>query len=251
MTIDHGLTRYKHGPDEHGIPGRGCRCAECSAANLAYGRRRDRLIAYGRWAALDPAAGTRRRLQALVFNGWSVRQLAARLGRTQPNLRLTLHRSRRVRPDVAAAVRVLYDELWDQVPPGRDRFERRSVTMARRYARERGWVPALAWDDDEIDDPAAVPVPGWDTEPRPASQPAASPLVAAGIRAARQRAGMTQRALAEAVGVTSACVQLWEYAKRTPGPESWVQLELTLGPLGVVRDAGPEPAAREESDAAA
>jgi lambda repressor-like predicted transcriptional regulator len=158
----HGLSRYKHGPDEHGMPGRGCRCAVCNAANLAYRRRRDRLIAYGQWAGLDPAAGTRRRLQALVFNGWSVRQLAARLGRTQPNLRLTLHRSERVRPDVAAAVRALYDELWDQAPPERDRFERRSVTMARRYARERGWVPPLAWDDDEIDDPAASPADGWE-----------------------------------------------------------------------------------------
>lgn len=159
-ALDHGLTRYKHGPDEHGTSGCGCRCAVCNAANLAYRRRRDRLIAYGRWAALDPAAGTRRRLQALVYGGWSVRQLAARLGRTQPNLRLTLHRSQRVRPDVAAAARVLYDELWDQAPPQRDRFERRSVTMARRYARERGWVPPLAWDD--IDDPDSVPVPGWE-----------------------------------------------------------------------------------------
>lgn len=158
----HDLTRYKHGPDEHGTPGKGCRCAVCNAANLAYRRRRDRLIAYGQWAALDPAAGTRRRLQALVYGGWSVRQLAARLGRTQQNLRLTLHRSQRVRPDVAAAVRALYDELWDQAPPGRDRFERAAATRARRYAREHGFAPPAAWDDDEIDDPAAVPAEGWE-----------------------------------------------------------------------------------------
>ena len=78
-----------------------------------------------------------------------------------------------------------------------------------------------------------------------------SPLVAASIRQARKAAGMTQRDLALVVGVTTAAVAHWERARWVPRPESWVQLELTLGPLGVVRDTGPEPAAREESDAAA
>jgi lambda repressor-like predicted transcriptional regulator len=196
-TRGHDLTRYKHGPDEHGTPGKGCRCAVCNAANLAYRRRRDRLIAYGRWPGLDSGAGTHRRLQALVFNGWSVRQLAARLGRTQPNLRLTLHRSQRVKPDVAAAVRALYDELWDHAPPERDRFERRSVTMARQYALARGWVPPLAWDDDEIDDPAASPANGWERR-----EGVRRWGVLAEDAADLLRAGEEPRQVAERLGVT-------------------------------------------------
>ncbi len=41
-----------------------------------------------------------------------------------------------------------------------------------------------------------------------------------------------------------------EYARRAPGEQSWIQLELALGPLGVVRDAGPESADEEQSSAA-
>ena len=157
----HGLTRYKRGPDEQGAPGGGCRCDACSQANRDYQDRRTRLIAYGRWDVLSDAAGTRRRLQALVRGGWSLGLMSARLGCTRQVLRLTLHRSERVTAATARAVRELYDELWDQPPPEGTRFEKRAATMARRYARERGWVPPLAWDDDEIDDPAAVPAPGW------------------------------------------------------------------------------------------
>ena len=239
--MKHGLTRYKKGPDEHGTEGKGCRCATCLGANRAWQRNQRRMIAYGRWEGWADAAGTQRRIQALMWNGWSMGLLSARLGCDRQVLRKKLHDRGRFTAATVRAVRALYEELWDQPPPERDRFGRRNATMARRYARERGWCPAAAWDDDPgphyIDDPAAVPVPGWDTEPRPARQPA-SPLVAAGIRQARERAGLSQRALAAAVGVTESCVQLWEYAKRAPGDESWVQLELTLGPLGVVRDRG-------------
>ena len=77
-----------------------------------------------------------------------------------------------------------------------------------------------------------------------------SPAVAAAIREARERAGLSQRRLADLAGVTRRSVQYWEEAKRRPGEQSWVQLELTLGPLGVVRESKDAP--REEAaDAAA
>jgi ribosome-binding protein aMBF1 (putative translation factor) len=80
-------------------------------------------------------------------------------------------------------------------------------------------------------------------------QPASgSPEVAQAIREARKVAGLTQRRLAALAGVTEVCVQLWERAQRTPGAESWQQLELALGPLGVVRDRKP---GSEEEEAAA
>ena len=82
---------------------------------------------------------------------------------------------------------------------------------------------------------------------RKSQAPTGSPDIAAAIREARRRAGLTQVRLARLACVTEQCVQRWEQAERTPGPESWVQLELALGPLGIVREAGPgtEAATRE------
>lgn len=72
--------------------------------------------------------------------------------------------------------------------------------------------------------------------------PTGSPLIAAAIRQARERAAMSRPRLAVVVGVSATAVQHWEEAKRTPGEAMWTQLELTLGPLGIVRDPGPETA---------
>lgn len=86
-------------------------------------------------------------------------------------------------------------------------------------------------------------------------QAAGSPVLAAALRAAREQAGLSQYRLAAVVGVSRPAVQQWEAARRMPSGEHWVQLELALGPLGVVREAGPRPAAgdgrrREVRDAA-
>jgi DNA-binding XRE family transcriptional regulator len=79
--------------------------------------------------------------------------------------------------------------------------------------------------------------------------PTGSPVLAAAIRRARGQAGLSQRDLAAAVGVSRPAVQQWERAARMPASESWVRLELTLGPLGIVRDPAPE-TAQEASRAA-
>jgi hypothetical protein len=160
----HGTpARYQRGPDEHGQPGKGCRCTPCREANTAYSGRRSRLIAYGRWQYQLDAAGTRRRLQALIWNGWSAAALAARYGCTRRAVRKMLAYER-VSPATAAKVRALCAGLQYQPPPQGTPHERRAVTMARRYAREHGFAPIGAWDDEPgphfIDDPAAVPVPG-------------------------------------------------------------------------------------------
>jgi DNA-binding XRE family transcriptional regulator len=282
----HGLPRYNRGPDEHGVSGRGCRCGTCRAAKASYGRHRDRMIAYGRWAPHVDATGSRRRLQALIRNGWSMPELAARLGCSRQALRDRLDCAR-VTAAGAARISVLYDSLWDRTPPQGTRYEKTAATMARRYAAERGWVPPLAWD--EIDDPAASPADGWERgddgkrewgtltaealelagfglderqiaerlgvsagtlsvtlarargKRAPAVQvPSGSAEVAAAIREARAAAGLTQRRLAAVVGVSEISVQLYERAERTPSAKTWIQLELTLGPLGVVREAAPE-----------
>ena len=70
-------------------------------------------------------------------------------------------------------------------------------------------------------------------------KPTGSPAVAAAIRQARAQAGKSQFALAAVIGVTQQCVQRWEAAKSAPSEETWVQLELALGPLGIVRESRP------------
>ena len=79
--------------------------------------------------------------------------------------------------------------------------------------------------------------------------PSGVPAIAAAIARGRRRAGLSQRRLAVAVGVTETAVWYWEKAQRTPGKRSWIQLELTLGPLGVVREADSRPEAAEASAA--
>jgi hypothetical protein len=51
----------------------------------------------------------------------------------------------------------VYDQLWDKEPPRGTRYERSNATAASRWAKSNGWVPPLAWDDDTIDNPDAIP----------------------------------------------------------------------------------------------
>lgn len=113
---------------------------------------------------LADAAGSRRRLQALAVCGWSERALAAKLGGTPRLLARIMAGQPSVTAEIAARISILYDQLWNQSPPGRTKAERISATLAREHASRRGWAPPLAWDDEEIDDPAAQPHP-WKRSP--------------------------------------------------------------------------------------
>jgi ribosome-binding protein aMBF1 (putative translation factor) len=75
--------------------------------------------------------------------------------------------------------------------------------------------------------------------------PTGSQVIAASLRQAREQAGLSQRHLAAVVGVSRSAVQMWERAARAPDGEHWVQLELTLGPLGVVREQVKDAATKE------
>lgn len=98
------------------------------------------------------ATGTRRRLQALMANGWPAQVLAARLlgldNDTGRSAILQVARRERVRSSTALAVRALYVELADRTGPSQ---------WCRTYYRGRGWLPPLFWDDDTIDDTTYVP----------------------------------------------------------------------------------------------
>lgn len=97
-------------------------------------------------------AGTARRLQALCAVGWTTAELARRLQcLATGRFHAWLWNRGRVSRGTAARVAALYDELWNVHPTGG------WADRSRTVAAERGWVTPGAWDDDEIDDPAAAP----------------------------------------------------------------------------------------------
>lgn len=98
------------------------------------------------------AAGTQRRIQALTCLGWSLTAQATEVGGTCKNYHALMYRPR-VSAATAALVRALYDRLSMTPPtPGP------AASNAKRYAHAKAWFPPLAWDDETIDDPSAIPV---------------------------------------------------------------------------------------------
>jgi hypothetical protein len=132
-----------------------CRCPECRAAKAAGQRlerqKRARLRwSHGRDTLRVEATGTHRRLQALRVIGWSLSALGAELGVSKRAVSF-LHVYEHVSEDTAARVAAVYDRCWDKPQHG-DRAD-----LARSYALGLGWVPPLAWDEDDLDDPTAKP----------------------------------------------------------------------------------------------
>ena len=115
--------------------------ARVLAVNLDSDNRRD---------AYTDATGSARRLQALAVNGWSSRNLAARLGHKNPDTlqNIASGQTPTIRLRTKDAIKDLYDTLWDQPGPS---------VRAANIAKGRGWLPALAWDDDLIDAPDHEP----------------------------------------------------------------------------------------------
>jgi hypothetical protein len=102
------------------------------------------------------ATGTRRRLQALIALGWTMVQLGEGIGASSTAV-YRLLRADRVRADRAAAVADLYDRLWDQRPLLVTPHDKTNAAKAVKMAADHGWALPMAWDDDTIDDPNAVP----------------------------------------------------------------------------------------------
>lgn len=96
---------------------------------------------------VDPT-GTARRLQALIAIGYTQRDLASRIGVLEANMPTLVGGDRQVTAGIARRVAAIFNEL--QLAPGRS-------VRARNTAQRRGWVSPLAWDEDTIDDPHAVP----------------------------------------------------------------------------------------------
>ena len=100
--------------------------------------------------------GTRRRLQSLMFIGYSMSYLGSRIGMTPGNFSRTV-KSDRVQAETARAVAALYLELENRPRVGSDQHSRISVSRAHGHALRQGWLPPAAWDEDTIDDPDFMP----------------------------------------------------------------------------------------------
>lgn len=99
--------------------------------------------------ALVTSVGTARRLEALAVLGWAWPLLDQRLD--LPRQTLMFRRARpRIRAGYAREVRDLYEQLSMRPGP--------SAHAARR-ATAKGWLPPLAWDDEDLDDPRITAPP--------------------------------------------------------------------------------------------
>ena len=98
--------------------------------------------------ATTDATGTHRRLQALQYNGWGQDALAKKLGSRRCHVWKLSHERLNVTVKLARRVQDLYDELWNQYPE-----PSKGSNLARTIARRNGWLPPLAWDEDNIDNP--------------------------------------------------------------------------------------------------
>jgi DNA-directed RNA polymerase specialized sigma24 family protein len=136
----------------------GCACPDAVEALRVYAKR----LKHGTLPDSRPVdgTGTRRRLQALAVLGYSPRVLADYLGCSKQAVQQLTVSTRLVHPATVARIAALYGPL-SGLPPQFNRdisAERRPyIDQTAATARARGWLPPLAWEDVDIDDPHAVP----------------------------------------------------------------------------------------------
>lgn len=147
---------HAHGETLTCYGGHGCRCDDCRLANTEYHfwRRHQRMSGRDLPFELIDSTGTIRRLQALACLGWSFTEVARRAGVAKGS---ELAARPQVKRGNAERIAVVYDELWDQLPPSGSRYERMVLGKTKTRAAQQGWAPPLAWDDESIDDPGASP----------------------------------------------------------------------------------------------
>ena len=111
--------------------------------------------AYADSRAVDPT-GTRRRLEALIALGWTIKRLCDEHGLDRQALdRAMVHAP--VQARTARAVRTMFEAVGDTPPPETTKWERIAASRARNLAESRGWVVPAEWDEADLDDPYAAP----------------------------------------------------------------------------------------------
>ncbi|MFL0579451.1 hypothetical protein [Dietzia sp. 179-F 9C3 NHS] len=160
--------------------------------------------------AVVNGVGSRRRLQALVAAGWPQTDLAQRCNWAYNHLNWFLNQEHAGLTAAAARrIAAVFNDLQLQQGPSR---------RAQRLAERRGWQPALAWEEDSIDDPDAVPhtssperqdddlvdeiviercLAAWRNNTPP---PAVAPTDRAAVAEALLSAGATRKYICEVIG---------------------------------------------------
>lgn len=128
----------------------GCRCAPCCDGSWRYHKRLHVDHARGHYRHVD-ATGTRRRIEALAYLGWSGVQIGELVGMSAEHVRQLRHQQNVTR-NMAALIAEAYDRLSMQRPPETTRTERHNASRQRGLALRRGWLPPLAWDDIDRDE---------------------------------------------------------------------------------------------------
>lgn len=121
----------------------GCRLDCCRRASTIY-MKKYRMVSMSGTVKV-PSIGAVRRLRALHAIGWTRKQIATEVGMTESG---TLFHQEMITRGLHNRIAAVYDRL--QATPG-------PSAASQRYARNKGWAPPLAWDEDTIDDPHAEP----------------------------------------------------------------------------------------------
>lgn len=103
------------------------------------------------------AVGLTRRVRALTALGWSAAQIAAAASVNVDTVKVYRRGERIEVHGTARRIAERYDAMSMTRPPSTGRYERASTSRARAEAIRHGWAPPLAWDEQTIDDPTAVP----------------------------------------------------------------------------------------------
>lgn len=96
---------------------------------------------------LIDSTGTKRRLRGLAALGWAFHMVAAEASVSVATVQQS-NRRKRITAANARAIDEVYRKLC--MTPG-------PSIQARRWARSQRWVPPMAWDDEDIDNPSAKP----------------------------------------------------------------------------------------------
>lgn len=142
---------------------------------------------------LVDATGSRRRLQALTVAGWPLLTVAGRDRDIRWSwARIRSGRVTQIAPATEAAIRAAYDRLWSLDPAGECRPA--DVRAAVALGHRNRWAVALAWDDDDINNPSASPswtgrcgTPGGYYDHSQLGTPSCQPCRDAVAAAARER----------------------------------------------------------------
>ena len=127
--------------------GRGCRCYVCGWAASQYASRRSAAVAAGQWRPFVDAAPVRQHLHRLSAMGIGLGSVSSASGVSIPTIQgIRNGRSKRVRPDIAAAL-LAVAPIHDMAEPGvlvdaqqtRDRIE---MLIGRGWTQQRVSVEA-------------------------------------------------------------------------------------------------------------